>query len=148
MKKLSKMKRLAIVLLFGFSTHSWAQVTYEIMLVAQNSIGCPDTTYGQIIVEDELLFFVPNAFTPDGEEFNEAFQPVLYLGYDSNDFHLTLFNQWGETVFESYNADKGWNGNFGGGGLAEDGVYVWQIDFKETMSDRRHLYTGHVTLLK
>ena len=78
----------------------------------------------------------------------KTFQPVFYSGFDKYDFHLMIFNRWGEVVFESYNAEKGWNGHYGDGGLVQDGVYVWQIEFKEAMSDRRHTHRGHVTVLK
>ncbi len=95
-----------------------------------------------------IIFYVPNVFTPDGDEFNEVFQPVFTAGYDPFDFHLMIFNRWGELIFESYNADIGWDGTYGERGLVQDGVYVWKIDFKETMSDKRHIHTGHVTVLK
>jgi len=51
-------------------------------------------------------------------------------------------------MFESYNATVGWTGTYGDQGLVEDGVYVWQIQFGETMSDKKHTYRGHVTVLK
>ena len=86
--------------------------------------------------------------TPDGDLFNETFQPVFTAGYDKYDYHLTIFNRWGEIVFESYDADKGWNGAYGDGGLVQDGVYIWQIEFAETMSDKLHVHRGHVTVLK
>ena len=69
-------------------------------------------------------------------------------GYDKFDYHLTIFNRWGEIIFESFDAQYGWNGNYGDGGLVQDGVYIWQIEFKETMSDKHHTHRGHVTVLK
>jgi gliding motility-associated-like protein len=60
-----------------------------------------------------------------------------------------IFNRWGEVIFESFNTNVGWDGTYPeGGDLCEDGVYIWKIDFKESMSDKRHYYQGHVTLLK
>jgi gliding motility-associated-like protein len=122
--------------------------TYQVMLIAYNSIGCADTTYSEVIVQDVILYFVPNIFTPDGDEFNETFQPVFTLGFDPYDFHLTIFDRWGEIMFESYNAISGWDGHYGDGGLVEDGVYIWQIEFKETKSDKKYTEHGHVTVLK
>ena len=109
---------------------------------------CEDTAQVWITIDDVLIFYVPNVFTPDGDQFNETFQPVFTSGHDPFDFHLTIFNRWGEIVFESYDATKGWNGHYGDGGLVQDGVYVWQIEFKENMSDKRHIHRGHVTVLK
>jgi gliding motility-associated-like protein len=103
----------------------------------------------QIIpIKDILIYYIPNIMTPDGDQFNESFKPIFTSGYDMYDYHLTIFNRWGEIIFESYDTEYGWNGHYGDGGLVQDGVYIWQIDFKESMSDRRHIKRGHVTVLK
>ncbi|MCH2225491.1 MAG: PKD domain-containing protein [Crocinitomicaceae bacterium] len=123
--------------------------TYEILLTAHNFGGmCTDTYLQQIEVVDILIFHVPNIFTPDGDDYNEIWQPVFFSGYDPFDFHLMVFNRNGEIIWESFDASVGWNGHYGNGGLVEDGVYVWSIDFKETKSDKRHKHNGHVTVLK
>jgi gliding motility-associated-like protein len=122
--------------------------TYDVMLIANNTFDCPDTAYSSITVLDELIYYVPNVFTPDGDQFNEMFQPVFTSGYDPYDFHLMIFNRWGELIFESFNADIGWDGTYGDGGLVQDGVYVWKINFKESMTDKKHEVYGHVTVLK
>lgn len=122
---------------------------YHVTLIAYDANGwCPDTTDALITVDDVILFYVPNIITPDGDLFNEVFTPVFTSGFDPYNYHLTIFNRWGEIIFESYNAEKGWNGHYGDGGLVQDGVYIWQIEFKETMSDKRHRHRGHVTVLK
>jgi len=122
--------------------------SYVVELYAENAGGCFDSTSLLINIADVIVFYVPNVFTPDGDEFNEIFQPVFYSGYNPYDFHLMIFNRWGEIVFESYNASVGWTGTYGNQGLVEDGVYIWQIEFAETMSDKRHTHRGHVTVLK
>ena len=121
---------------------------YTITLTATNSLGCSDVAEATITIEDQVLFFVPNAFTPDGNDINNIFLPVFTSGFDVYDYHFTMFDRWGEVLFESYNAASGWNGTYGSQGLVEDGVYIWQIEFGETMSDKRHTYRGHVTVLK
>lgn len=120
---------------------------YLVTLYAYNNT-CVDSYQQVIHVQDVLIYYVPNIFTPDGDEFNETFQPIFTSGYDIYDFHLTIFNRWGERIFESYNDKKGWNGHYGDGGLVEDGVYIWQIEFKESGVDRLHEVRGHVTVLK
>ena len=91
---------------------------------------------------------IPNIFTPDGDEYNENWKPVFHSGYDPYDYHLTIFNRWGEIVFESYDTNYGWDGSYSDEGLTRDNVYVWKIEFKETSSDKKHRQAGHVTLLK
>ncbi len=131
--------------------HIYPQVpaTYNVMLWAYGSEPtCYDSTYVQVVVNDVILYYIPNVFTPDGDNFNETFQPVFTSGIDVYDFHMIIYNRWGEMVFESYNPAAGWNGTYGDGGLVQDGTYVWQIEFRETMSDKRHKDDGHITILK
>ncbi|NRA12430.1 MAG: gliding motility-associated C-terminal domain-containing protein, partial [Crocinitomicaceae bacterium] len=121
---------------------------YLITLVAVGEGGCNDTVSQLINVEDVILFYIPNTFTPDGNSMNEMFQPVFTSGFDPFDFQLLLFNRWGETIFESHDASIGWGGTYANNDLAQDGTYTWRIEFKETMSDRRHSCVGHVNLLR
>jgi gliding motility-associated-like protein len=131
--------------------HLYPQVPgkYLVTLWAYNHNGlCKDSLEQLVIVQDVIIFYVPNVFTPDGDEYNEDFSPVFTSGIDIYDFHLTIFNRWGETIFETFDPSKGWNGHYGDGGLVDDGTYIWQIQFHETMSDRHHEHRGHVTVLK
>lgn len=123
-------------------------VDYLATLYAYNDYGCVDSVTQIVTVQDVLTFFIPNTFTPDGDEFNQTFLPVFASGVDPFDFHMIIFNRWGEVLFETYDYTYGWNGTYGDQGLVEDGTYVWQIEFKETMSDKRHTYRGHLTVLK
>jgi gliding motility-associated-like protein len=134
---------------FIHPTHVYPQVPaeYLVTLWAYNGI-CVDSVQQLIVVNDVIIFYVPNIFTPDHDEFNEGFLPVFTAGFDPFDYHLVIFNRWGEIVFESYNAEKGWDGTYSDQGLVQDGVYIWQIEFKESMSDKRHTHRGHVTVLK
>jgi len=125
-------------------------MTYTITLLAQSNAGaeCVDQATATIYIKDILVFYVPNTFTPDGNSINNEFTPIFTSGFDYYDYHLTIFNRWGEIVFESYNSDNGWNGHYGDGGLVQDGVYVWQIEFGESATDKRQTHRGHVTVLK
>jgi len=123
--------------------------TYTIMLVANNGQGCSDTTYLTIPVNEVLIYWVPNAFTPDGDAFNQTFQPVFTSGYDPFDYTFLIFNRWGEVIFESHDDKIGWDGTYGiNGRSVQDGVYTWKIEFKETMTDKRHTSIGHVNILR
>jgi gliding motility-associated-like protein len=123
---------------------------YIITLIASNNGGvCTDIISQQLIINDIILYYIPNIFTPDQDEYNETFKPIFTSGFDPFDYHLMIYNRWGEVIFESYNAANGWDGTYPEGGeLCQDGVYIWKIEFKETMSDKRHRVGGHVTLLK
>ncbi len=122
-------------------------VGYVVTLYAFNDAGCFDSIQQAIQYEEQLIYYVPNTFTPDGDEFNNTFMPVFTSGFDPFDYNLLVFNRWGEVIFESNNALIGWDGTHNGN-LVQDGTYVWKIEFKETMSDERHIDVGHVNMLR
>ena len=84
---------------------------YSITLVVHNAF-CSDSLVKSIFVSDEVIFYVPNVFTPDGRGGNNVFQPVFTSGFDPYNFHMTIYNRYGEIVFESYDATKSWDGNY------------------------------------
>ncbi|MBI3133202.1 MAG: gliding motility-associated C-terminal domain-containing protein [Bacteroidetes bacterium] len=124
------------------------EATYEICQYVVSPDGCMDTLCQDILIQEEIIFYVPNVFTPDGDPNNQTFKPVVTSGVDMYNYHLTIFNRWGEVVFESFNYDFGWSGTYGDQGLVEDGVYIWQIEFGEKYTDKRQTHRGHVTVLK
>src|SRR3989338_542019 len=131
-------------------THTFPSGTsgvYTVILTATDNAGCQDQDTARIIVEEELLYYVPNTFTPDGDEFNQTFQPVFTSGFDLYDFNFMVFNRWGEIVFESNDAAVGWDGSYSGR-MAQEGQYSWRIEFKTNKTDERILLYGHLNLLK
>src|SRR5690554_157366 len=122
--------------------------THDIRLITATKEGCIDTTFSSVIVHDKLVMHVPNTFTPDGNNYNETFQPQFISGFDPQNFNLKIFNRWGEILFESNNDKIGWNGTYGGDKVAEEGVYIWKVEFKENGKDKRQIINGHVQLLR
>lgn len=119
---------------------------YPVTLIVVNEFTCSDTVQGIVDVQSDILIFVPNAFTPDGDEFNEYWR-VYIDGIDIYDFHLTVFNRWGEIVWESYNPEGMWDGTYGST-ESKTGTYVWVIEAKDKFSDKKLEWRGHVTVLK
>jgi PKD repeat protein len=64
-------------------------VFYPVTLIASNYLGCADTVTQFMNVKGIILFYIPNTFTPDGDQFNEVFRPMFESGYDPYDFHMT-----------------------------------------------------------
>lgn len=120
--------------------------TYDVTLIAITDQGCRDTITKSITVNQEQLIFVPNVITPDGDTFNEVFKPY-FTGIDIYDYHLTVYNRWGEPMFESFNLGTGWNGTYGGD-LVQDGVYIWHITTAEIATDKKLEFHGHVSVVK
>jgi len=124
------------------------ETVYSVCQLVTSADGCTDEVCLDVTIYEEIFFYVPNVFTPDGDPHNQTFKPIITSGIDMYEYHLTIFNRWGEVLFESFNYDFGWDGTYGGQGLVEDGVYVWQIEFGEKLSDKRQKHRGHVTVLK
>ena len=125
--------------------------TYVITLIATTPLGCADTAYATIQINEALLFYVPNTFTPDDDDYNPVFQPVFTSGFDPYDYTFLIFNRWGEVIFESHDASIGWNGSYGSNGeivLCEDGTYTWKIEFKTSLNDERKMIVGHLNLIR
>lgn len=121
--------------------------TYEVMLIANNTSNCSDTARITITIEEEVIMYVPNAFTPNGDERNNTFQPVMTAGFDAFDYTLRIYNRWGEQLFQSHNAEIGWDGTYLGV-LCESSTYVWTIEFRDNNTDKKYYYNGHTSLLK
>ena len=121
--------------------------SYVVNLTAVSEEGCENVFTRLIRVIEEVVLYVPNAFTPDNDLFNEVFQPVFTSGFDPMDYQLLIFNRWGEVMFESFDASVGWDGTYGGK-IVPDGTYIWKITFGSKDFDKRQVKTGHVTLIR
>jgi len=111
------------------STYTYSEVSdYTIALTTVNSLGCEKTFYKQIIPETSIPFFAPNAFTPDEDDLNEVFMPIL--GCHDN-FEFWVFNRWGENVFYSNDINVGWDGIYKDQ-LSPIGIYSWKARFDGT----------------
>lgn len=121
--------------------------SYTVQLIAQSALGCIDSATIVISTYEDLIFYVPNSFTPDGDEFNQSFQPIFSSGYDPSDYSLLIFNRWGEVVFESHDVNFGWDGTYNGNTVMS-GTYNWTIEVKTVASDERVYVNGHVNVIK
>jgi len=123
---------------------------YWVTLVASTDFGCADSVTALIVVAEDVIFYVPNSFTPNDDTYNGEFKPVFTSGYNPFQYKLLIFNRWGETVFESNNALVGWDGTYGSNKekIAQSGTYNYRIEFKNTVTDRRQAVIGHVNLLR
>lgn len=103
--------------------------------------GC--TNYATVPIEFEPIIYVPNAFTPDGDSFNNEFRAIAH---NIKDFKMYIFNRWGELIHTMDDLNDSWDGSYNGS-LVLDDVYVWQIVYTD-LNDIDHELRGHVTLLK
>ena len=96
----------------------------EFNLLVRDTLGCVGTSSVSIKVYKGTKYYVPNAFTPNGDGLNDVFTAIA-PGIQQTDY-FRIFNRWGKIMYETKNTRKGWNGNYSG--IAQPpGVYVWII---------------------
>ncbi len=122
--------------------------TYEVCLVAYNHNGCADTVCNIIVVEDVLFTYIPNAFTPDGDDENDVWWPTANIPVRSN-YELLVFDRWGQVVFSTTDPYEPWEGRKQNSGeVLKSDVYAYRLLFGIQNTEVRREILGHVTLLK
>jgi gliding motility-associated-like protein len=118
------------------------------MQVATNEFGCRDTSYRNLYIEP-FVIYAPNTFTPDGNEFNNEFNPVYAVEtFEVYNWELRIFNRWGELIYVSTDPAFGWDGSYNGK-LVQEGTYTWVLRYVSCENtDGWQEKRGSVTLLK
>ncbi|MDP1622200.1 MAG: gliding motility-associated C-terminal domain-containing protein [Bacteroidales bacterium] len=95
--------------------------------------------------ECEIVMWVPNAFTPDGDGLNDTFRP---FSRNIREFSMNIYDRSGELVFTSMHPDMGWDGTFHGS-ICPPGTYVYIIVYRSppSLPDNKIL-TGDVILVR
>ena len=106
------------------------------------SIGDCSLTDSVTVTVRNNFFEMPNAFTPNGDQVNDRFRPILYAGTVVN---LSVWSRWGELIYEG-NSSDGWDGTFEGEvAPSEVYVYVLLVRLPNGEEENRH---GDVTLIR
>jgi hypothetical protein len=108
----------------------------EYLVEAIEGIGNPynfrENSYSndvKVYVEDKI--FIPTAFAPHGV--NRVWLPITHF-VDKTEYNLSVFNRWGQKLFETNNDKEGWNGN----GATPD-VYTYLISYKNSRGEYKEL---------
>lgn len=119
---------------------------YNVWLTVTNEFGCVDSTMKTILVKDIFLFYIPNSFTPNGDDVNDVFR-ATGEGIDLSNFKMYIFDRWGKKIFETDNIEIGWDGTYEGTPV-QNGLYVWKVETKEKFVNKRHEMVGHINVLR
>ncbi|MCC6700619.1 MAG: gliding motility-associated C-terminal domain-containing protein [Fluviicola sp.] len=119
---------------------------YDVSLVAMSYLGCSDTITKTVPVMPEVILYAPNSFTPDGDEFNQAWF-VHIIGIDPQDFELLVYNRWGQIVWESLDPKGVWDGTYNGE-IIPPGTYTWTIRTKDMLNDKKYEWQGTVNVIR
>ena len=123
---------------------------YQLVAIGYNDLDCPGTPVVLDIVVtkcDPLIYWVPNTFTPDNNEFNQTWGPVLTSGISVDHFELSVYNRWGVLIWQTHDLNSKWDGTYNGM-MVPDGTYSWTMKLDMLDDDGKKLVSGHVTIIK
>jgi len=119
--------------------------TFMVTLVASNEVGCVDTLLSPLRVEPAVNIYMPNVFSPNGDGVNDILLP--YLNCPVLDYDLSIYDRWGNRVYQSEDMSAGWSGSFQDD-VAPIAVYTYVISYRlERQGDLLHT-AGDVTLIR
>lgn len=115
----------------------WLQVTDKYNCTGKDSI--------EVLLKDCMLgFYIPNTFTPNSDQRNDIFRPLLFGNIIQ--YKFTVYNRWGQMIYQSTTPGEGWDG-FVKGMEEKTGIYMWTCMYQlegETPINKK----GTVTLIK
>ncbi|MBK9417830.1 MAG: gliding motility-associated C-terminal domain-containing protein [Flavobacteriales bacterium] len=121
---------------------------YEVCLTSYNENECVDTLCRTVIIDDILLPYIPNSFTPDGDLLNDTWGMSVNIG-SITDFEMLVYDRWGQVVFTSVDPMLHWLGSAQNSGeVLPQGVYTYRVTFEIIETQTRKELMGHVTLIK
>lgn len=136
-----------------FKTYQWQDGSTDSLFVVSSSgiiklnvtniNGC-QASDSILVVEDclnDILF--PNTFTPNDDGINEFFKAY---GSEPSEFYLSIYDRWGELIFQTEDFTAGWDGIFKGH-RAEDGLYIFRAVYSIFNSESREK-AGSVYLIR
>ncbi len=128
-----------------FSANS--QGEYWVQVINKQGCSLHDTTT-VVYKKESLIEILPvNVFTPNNDKINDTFD-LLKGDAKPEQFHLQIFNRWGNLVFESSDPDIKWDGKENGENISE-GTYYWSLQYQSPCTEEsKHTEKGFVTLMR
>ncbi len=125
------------------------KICYLVTAVEGDNIyGFRETSYSnEVCPVFEPIVYIPTSFTPNGDEFNQEFKPVVSR-IDVFDYNFTVIDRWGQIVFRTSDLDEAWDGTINSSDkLAPSGTYIYVVQLKDG-GQQEIIRRGHVTLFR
>lgn len=119
---------------------------YVITQTTTTSFDCNDSITKVLPIKPILRVFIPNSFTPNKDDINAVFKPVLYAA-DNDFFVFDIYDRWGELVFSTNDQSQGWDGTYKGFD-ASAGVYSYVVKVRTLEKTKIEQFIGTVNLLR
>jgi gliding motility-associated-like protein len=119
----------------------------KVTLYITDARGCRDSVSERLDIVPFVSWFMPNAFTPNDDGINDSFYGKGVLD-GVIDFKFSIWNRWGEQIFETNNPETGWNGRKNNTGrLSQNGVYVYLVTFTTPRGEKKE-FKGFATIVR
>lgn len=127
-------------------SHFYADTgSYTLTLIVATQYSCTDTAYKSISIEPNFVFYIPEAFSPNGDLKNDTFSGK---GLFIKEYEMTIFDRWGNLIYKTTDVNQPWDGKANkGNNFAEADIYVYSFKITDIKNDL-HLFKGTVTLLR
>jgi gliding motility-associated-like protein len=126
----------------------WASIqkptTLHVKVTADNGCIAEDTAYVKVVAHCGTSVFIPNAFSPNGDEINDRLCIRSLEWYGLRVFRI--FNRWGQLIFETDNVNECWDGYFNGKPVNPD-VYVYYVE-GICLNGQHRLLKGNITVIR
>lgn len=118
---------------------------YLVTLIVTNTNGCVDSIKHLVTINPAYTFYIPNAFTPNGDGTNDTF---FGSGIGIKKYDIWIFDRWGDMIFHGNALGDSWDGKANSGArTAQADVYVWKVAITDVLN-KKHSFVGTVTLAR
>ncbi len=119
--------------------------TYLVRLITATQYACIDTAYKTVIIEPEFVFYIPEAFSPNGDLKNDTFSGK---GLFIKEYEMMIFDRWGNLTFKTTDVNEPWDGKANkGSDIAEVDIYIYSFKITD-IKNEVHFFRGIVTILR
>jgi gliding motility-associated-like protein len=126
-----------------YNYEDYTEYSASVVYPGYNGAFCFTSFNSVVKVDNTLQFFIPNAFTPNGDGINDK---LFVYGNGLKDIQMQIFNRWGEKIFETNNQSEGWDGTYKGNHV-NPGVFTYF--FEATYLDEKRIeQKGTITVIK
>jgi gliding motility-associated-like protein len=126
------------------TVNSVNSISYGLLVVDTN--GCKAESQVSITVVPDYQIYIPSAFTPNNDGTNDVFE-IFGNKKLWKELSMTIFNRWGEKVFESSDSKFAWDGTFHGV-LQNPQIYVYQLRITFIDGYAMPLQKGSISLIR
>lgn len=121
--------------------------TYTVLQIVSGPNGaCPDTAFGEVVISPELLVWIPNTFSPNGNGMNDEFIPVFSDVSYVNEFEMMVFDRWGNLIYKTVDPNTGWDGKYKNNRAQED-TYIYKVTITD-INGMAWNFIGHVNVIR